>query len=457
MANSGLAKGDRLQTRTSYLPVLENDSDSLPVNPDPLDYFFDLQPRTSRIIQLLPLLLGYWGNTHTQTLGTPGTPETPPQPACSPAQHPSLLPSPLLRGCGAPEPRIGNPERFSGPTPTQGVPGELRVQFTLQPRTFATEGARVGYVITHLTGRARLWGTAEFERQTPACATFNLFAEEMLKDPGPSSREGARVHPPAHGVSQLPFCPHLPHRLASRTSLNRWRSASLLTPAERQRRITSNLCLYCGGDGHRVATCPAKGRSSPDVGGIRMSSMNIPPSISRKPLIQVCLHLSDSTHTLAALVDSGAEANIIDTGLARQLGLESHRLSTPVPARALDGHVIGTVTNITAPISMMVSGNHRETIRFHLLSSPGQPLILGYPWLRLHNPHLNWASGTVKEWGNACHLTCLRAASLPSGSVPPSTAPDISNVPECYHGLREVFNKTKATSLPPTPSVRLCH
>ncbi|KAG5278136.1 hypothetical protein AALO_G00095590 [Alosa alosa] len=28
----------------SYLPVLENDSDSLPVNPDPLDYLFDLQP-----------------------------------------------------------------------------------------------------------------------------------------------------------------------------------------------------------------------------------------------------------------------------------------------------------------------------------------------------------------------------------------------------------------------------
>ncbi|KAG5266303.1 hypothetical protein AALO_G00229470 [Alosa alosa] len=28
----------------SYLPVLESDSDSLPVNPDPFDYFFDLQP-----------------------------------------------------------------------------------------------------------------------------------------------------------------------------------------------------------------------------------------------------------------------------------------------------------------------------------------------------------------------------------------------------------------------------
>ncbi|KAG5267419.1 hypothetical protein AALO_G00221540 [Alosa alosa] len=61
-------------TSTSYLPVLENASDSLPVIPDPLDYFCVLQPRTSRIIQLLPSLFGYWGNTHTQTLGTPVPP-----------------------------------------------------------------------------------------------------------------------------------------------------------------------------------------------------------------------------------------------------------------------------------------------------------------------------------------------------------------------------------------------
>ena len=180
-----------------------------------------------------------------------------------------------------------------------------------------------------------------------------------------------------------------------------------------------------------------------------MSSTNIQPSTARKPLIQVCLHLSDTTHTLAALVDSGAEANIMDTELAHQLGLENHHLPSPVPARALDGHVLGTVTSITAPISMKVSGNHKETIRFHLLRSPGQPLILGYPWLQLHNPHLDWTSGTIKEWGNNCHLSCLHAASMPPSSMPISPAPDITNVPECYHGLREVFNKARASTLPP--------
>eukprot|EP00064_Thunnus_orientalis_P017544 superscaffoldBa00003762_g17628 len=50
-----------------------------------------------------------------------------------------------------------------------------------QPRTFATEGAKVAFVINHLTGRARLWGTAEWERRSPACASFDLFATELRK------------------------------------------------------------------------------------------------------------------------------------------------------------------------------------------------------------------------------------------------------------------------------------
>ena len=99
--------------------------------------------------------------------------------------------------------------------------------------------------------------------------------------------------------------------------------------------------------------------------------MSVQPS-DRKPLLQVRLLLAHSSHTLAALVDSGAEANIMDVKLAHQLGLESHRLTPSVPARALDGHLLGTVSHVTAPISLTI-GNHQETIRFHLLHSPGRP------------------------------------------------------------------------------------
>ena len=44
-----------------------------------------------------------------------------------------------------------------------------------------------------------------------------------------------------------------------------------------------------------------------------------------------------------------------------------------------------------------VHGNvryHSETIHFYLIHMPQQPLILGVPWLAMHNPHINWFSGS---------------------------------------------------------------
>ncbi|KAL2089934.1 hypothetical protein ACEWY4_014622 [Coilia grayii] len=131
------------------------------------------------------------------------------------------------------------------------------------------------------------------------------------------------------------------------------------------------------------------------------------------------------------------------------MGLEVHRLPAPVPARALDGHLLGQITHITEAVGMLTSGNHRERIRFHLLSSPSVPIVLGLPWLRLHNPRIDWRRGDVFEWGVECHQSCLRSAAPSTPSAPASTPPDISNVPVCYHDLLEVFSKAKATSLPP--------
>lgn len=39
----------------------------------------------------------------------------------------------------------------------------------------------MAFTVNHLTGRARLWGTTEWERYTPACATFQSFASEVRK------------------------------------------------------------------------------------------------------------------------------------------------------------------------------------------------------------------------------------------------------------------------------------
>ncbi|TWW54183.1 hypothetical protein D4764_0209330, partial [Takifugu flavidus] len=80
------------------------------------------------------------------------------------------------------EPRLGAPERYNGdPKLCRPFLTSCSLLFSLQPHTFATEGAKVPYVISNLTGRALLWGTAEWERQTPACASFQAFTEELRK------------------------------------------------------------------------------------------------------------------------------------------------------------------------------------------------------------------------------------------------------------------------------------
>lgn len=127
-----------------------------------------------------------------------------------------------------------------------------------------------------------------------------------------------------------------------------------------------------------------------------MSPMSLPPHPARSSL-RARLLLPGGAHELAALVDSGADANIISGELVRQLGLRQEPLSSPAPATALDGHSLGTITHQTAPVPMLLSGNHHEVIQFHIIDHPDIPLILGFPWLQLHNPHIDWRGGVVSR------------------------------------------------------------
>uniref|UniRef100_A0A8C5GZJ6 CCHC-type domain-containing protein n=1 Tax=Gouania willdenowi TaxID=441366 RepID=A0A8C5GZJ6_GOUWI len=86
------------------------------------------------------------------------------------------------------EPRVGTPERYGGdPEGCNPFLTNCSILFALQPHTFSTERAKVAFAINHLIERARLWGTAEWERQTPACSSFQAFADELRKVFGETS------------------------------------------------------------------------------------------------------------------------------------------------------------------------------------------------------------------------------------------------------------------------------
>lgn len=55
--------------------------------------------------------------------------------------------------------------------------------------------------------------------------------------------------------------------------------------------------------------------------------------------------------------------------------------------------------------------NNSEEICFFVFKATRTPLVLGHPWLRQHNPSINWLKGCVTGWGEECHMTCLKSAS----------------------------------------------
>lgn len=247
-----------------------------------------------------------------------------------------------------PEPRVGSPERFDGdPNQVRAYVTNCRLIFNLQPRNFATEAAKVAFMINHLTGRARLWGTAEFERRSPACSSCELFSSELIKvfDTGSSSAEASRElmsirqgrrsiadysidfrtlasrsnwnaealvdaylfsladylkdelvsHPsPSNLDDAIALTARIDRRVQARRRerCRQYRhscdvtsttgpapspvtppvgnpnftepmevSRTSLSVAERQRRLSNNLCLYCGGGSHRLSSCPLKDRA----------------------------------------------------------------------------------------------------------------------------------------------------------------------------------------------------
>jgi hypothetical protein len=94
-------------------------------------------------------------------------------------RHEASVPS---RSPDSPEPRINNPPCYSGePTQCRAFLTQCEVIFSLQPSTYSRDRAKVAYVISLLSGRARQWGAANWEAEADFMDCFSLFKEEMIR------------------------------------------------------------------------------------------------------------------------------------------------------------------------------------------------------------------------------------------------------------------------------------
>jgi hypothetical protein len=111
------------------------------------------------------------------------------------------------------------------------------------------------------------------------------------------------------------------------------------------------------------------------------------------------LHLESisSHHSMGvtALLDSGATGLFIDSDFIHAKNLTTDKLPRPVPVYNIDG-TLNEGGHIKETVDLIVHyQDHTERATFYVTALGGVPVILGHPWLKQHNPEINWKTGEV--------------------------------------------------------------
>ena len=97
---------------------------------------------------------------------------------------------------------------------------------------------------------------------------------------------------------------------------------------------------------------------------------------------------------------------------------------------------------------MVMQGNHEEIISLFLIDSPAFPVVLGLPWLALHNPTISWQQRALTGWSREVSGRCL-GVSVGDTTVESPDQVSTVRIPPEYADLALAFSKKKATQLPP--------
>jgi hypothetical protein len=116
---------------------------------------------------------------------------------------------------------------------------------------------------------------------------------------------------------------------------------------------------------------------------------------------------NNKIHNTTAMVDCGATENFIDKDYAEQIKIPLDKKKIPRRVLAVDGREIasGPVTHDTS-VELIIN-NHGEKIKLHCITIGNSPIIMGVPWLKKHNPNIDWREGRVTFDSEKCAKMCL--------------------------------------------------
>ncbi len=150
-----------------------------------------------------------------------------------------------------------------------------------------------------------------------------------------------------------------------------------LSSAERQRRLTRGLCLYCGAQGHIILACPLR-PPRPVVSAI------LPKIVKMEPLTTcVTLTASNVSISVSALLDSGSAGNFISRAPCHPLSLQATTTEIIYQVQWITGKPLSRrhVKHRVGPITLRIGLFHTEDIHLLVLEGSTADIILGRPWL----------------------------------------------------------------------------
>jgi hypothetical protein len=111
--------------------------------------------------------------------------------------------------------------------------------------------------------------------------------------------------------------------------------------------------------------------------------------------LKIKLVLSTTLKTEGALIDSGATENFLDPRAVVKLRLPTEELTSPRNILNIDG-TNNKAGQITRKCRLKVKlGEISQEMDFFITDLGQDRIVLGYPFLRMFNPTINWSSGGV--------------------------------------------------------------
>ena len=124
-------------------------------------------------------------------------------------------------------------------------------------------------------------------------------------------------------------------------------------------------------------------------------------------MIKVNVHGKYENVSINAMIDSGATEDFIEKRICDKHWINTKVAEKPREIYLADGNLseMGPITQITE-VPMEIGG-HRELATLQVANLQNHEIILGMPWLKGHNPKIDWEGQNITFDSERCTTWCL--------------------------------------------------